>query len=289
MTLLSVRNLCKAFGGNKVVRDVSFDLSAGEIVALIGPNGAGKTTCFNMLNGQLRPDSGRILLKEQQADGIGWQRMPTSSLGRADSRNAIRGHSSQPEAGLGGQDIAGRTPDHIWRQGVGRGFQIAQTFQSMTVQDNARAALLAGNRAVWRFLRPAGAMLTREADALLDRVGLLPLANQSCATLAYGDLKRLELALAMANKPRLLLLDEPTAGMAEEDRRSVMTLVQTLVRDSGCAVLFTEHDIRAVFRVAERILVMDKGALIAEGNAASIQTNPLVRRAYLGDDAEWDI
>ncbi len=250
MTLLSVQNLSKAFDGNQVVRAVSFELHAGEIVALIGPNGAGKTTCFNMLNGQLRPDAGHILLD--------------------------------------GHDIAGWSPDRIWRQGIGRGFQIAQTFRSMTVRDNVRAALIARNRTVWHFLRPANTMFTTEADALLDRTGLLALADRHCGTLAYGDLKRLELALAMSNAPRLLLLDEPTAGMAEADRHAVIDLVLTLVRESGCAVLFTEHDIAAVFRVATRILVMDKGELIAAGNPAEIQTNPLVRSAYLGDDADWD-
>lgn len=245
MSLLSVRSLSKAFGGNKVVRAVSFDVSAGEVVALIGPNGAGKTTCFNMLNGQLRPDEGQILLD--------------------------------------GTNIAAWSPDRIWRLGVGRGFQIAATFGSMTVRDNVRTALISHHRAVWRFFRPASHQFAQQADALLDRAGLTHLASQGCGTLAYGDLKRLELALAISNRPRLLLVDEPTAGMTPPDRRAVMDLLLTLARQSACAVLFTEHDTDAVFRTADRILVMDAGVLIAEGDAAAIRTNSRVRTAYLGE------
>jgi branched-chain amino acid transport system ATP-binding protein len=244
MTLLSVRNLTKAFGGNEVVRDVSFDVAAGEVVALIGPNGAGKTTCFNMLNGQVRPDAGQILFD--------------------------------------GTNIAAWPPARIWRRGVGRGFQIAATFASMTVRDNVRTALISQHRAVWRFFRPASCIFTQEADALLDRVGLAHSASQGCGTLAYGDLKRLELALAISNQPRLLLVDEPTAGMTPPDRRTVMDLLLALARESGCAVLFTEHDTEAVFRTADRILVMDQGVLIAEGDATAIRANSRVRTAYLG-------
>ena len=246
MTLLSIRDLAKAFGGHQAVRGISFSVAAGEVVALIGPNGAGKTTCFNMLNGQIRPDRGQIVLD--------------------------------------GTDVAGSAPERMWRLGVGRGFQIAATFASMTVRDNIRTALLSRHRAVWRFFRPASGLFTAEADAMLDRVGLRDLAGRSCGTLAYGDLKRLELALAISNAPRLLLADEPTAGMTLADRRAAMDLLVAVARQEGCAVVFTEHDTDTVFRVADRILVMDKGELIAEGNAAAIRANPRVRTAYLGDD-----
>ena len=244
MTLLAVRNLNKAFGGHHVVVDVSFDVATGEIVALIGPNGAGKSTCFNMLNGQIQPDSGDILL-----DGI---------------------------------SIKGWRPDRIWRRGVGRGFQIASVFGSMTVRDNVRTALISSHDAVWRFFRPASSLYTREAEALLDLTGLTELALKDCGGLAYGDLKRLELALAVSNRPRLLLVDEPTSGMTPAERRVVMDLLVTLARNSGCAVLLTEHDTEAVFRVADRILVMDKGALIAEGDPASVRADRRVQEAYLG-------
>ena len=245
MRLLTATHLSKAFGGNEVVRRVSFEVAAGEVVALIGPNGAGKTTCFNMLNGQIRPDAGQVR--------------------------------------LGGTDITAWSPDRSWRQGIGRGFQIAATFGSMTVRDNIRTALLSRHRSVWRFGRPASRLFTAEADALLDRVALGHLADQGCGTLAYGDLKRLELALAISNNPKLLLVDEPTAGMTGPDRRSVMDLLVRLSRDGGCAVLFTEHDTDDVFRTADRILVMDKGELIANGDPATIRANSRVRSAYLGE------
>jgi branched-chain amino acid transport system ATP-binding protein len=246
MTLLQVHGLTKTFGGNEVVRNVSFEIEAGEVVALIGPNGAGKTTCFNILSGQIRPDAGKVLLD--------------------------------------GADITSWTPDRIWRQGVGRGFQIAATFGSMTVRDNVRTALISRHQAVWRLFAPASRLFTREADALLSRVGLSHLAPTGCSTLAYGDLKRLELALAISNQPRLLLADEPTAGMTQADRRQVMDLLLALARESGCAVLFTEHDTDSVFRTADRILVMDKGELIASGDAAAIRADRRVRAAYLGCD-----
>jgi branched-chain amino acid transport system ATP-binding protein len=245
MDLLRVSYLKKAFGGNEVVRGVSFEVAAGEVVALIGPNGAGKTTCFNMLNGQIRPDTGQVMFD--------------------------------------GTNITSWTPDRIWRRGVGRGFQIAATFGSLTVRDNVRAALISRDRAVWRFFSPASRLFTQEADRLLERVGLTDVASRGCGTLAYGDLKRLELALAISNRPRLLLVDEPTAGMTPADRRAVMDLLLTLARESGCAVLFTEHDTDAVFRTADRILVMDKGDLIAAGDAQSIRTDRRVRSAYLGE------
>jgi branched-chain amino acid transport system ATP-binding protein len=244
VTLLSVRHLNKAFGGHHVVVDVSFEVAASEIVALIGPNGAGKSTCFNMLNGQIRPDSGDILLD--------------------------------------GASIKGWHPDRIWRRGIGRGFQIASVFGSMTVRDNVRTALISNHNAVWRFFRSASSLYTPEAEALLELTGLSKLASKACGELAYGDLKRLELALALSNRPRLLLVDEPTSGMAPADRHAVMDLLVRLARESGCAVLLTEHDTDAVFRVADRILVMDKGALIAEGDAVTVRTDRRVREAYLG-------
>lgn len=246
MTLLEVTGLTKAFGGNVVVDGIGFHVAAGRVVGLIGPNGAGKSTCFNMLSGQLRPDRGEIRLN--------------------------------------GERIDGRSPEHIWRAGVGRGFQVAAAFASLSVIDNVRAALLARHRLVWRFLRPAHTVLTREAEALLDRAGLSAHAAQVCGTLAYGDLKRLEFALATAHQPRLLLLDEPMAGMTEADRRPVADLIQALAHETGCAVLLTEHDTDTVFRIADHVLVMDKGVLIASGPPGAVRHDPAVRAAYLGGD-----
>lgn len=244
MTLLEAHGLKKDYGGVQAVAGMSFRVAAGEIVALIGPNGAGKSTCFNLLNGQVRPDAGRVML-----DGV---------------------------------DITGWPPYRVWRQGVGRSFQVAATFASMTVRENVQLALITHHRMVWRFWGRARTLWVVEAEALLTQVGLRDQASVACATLAYGDVKRLELALALANAPRLLLMDEPTAGMAAGDRLGLMDLVRRITRERGCAVLFTEHDMGVVFQVADRILVMDRGALIAEGDAAAVRADGRVRTAYLG-------
>ncbi|MGE0223371.1 MAG: ABC transporter ATP-binding protein [Acetobacteraceae bacterium] len=250
MSLLVARNLRKDYGGVRAVADISFAVEAGEMVALIGPNGAGKSTCFNLLNGQVLPDSGQVL--------------------------------------LGGVDVTGWRPRDVWHLGVGRSFQIAATFASMTVRENVQVALLAVQGMVWRFLRPLAALGGDATEALLVQVGLKDRADLPCAALAYGDLKRLELALALANEPRLLLMDEPTAGMPQADRRALMALVHSLARLRNCAVLFTEHDMDVVFSAADRILVMDRGALIAEGDAAAIRANPQVQAVYLGEAVERD-
>ncbi len=244
MSLLAVAGLHKSFGGVRAVEDVSFEVAAGEMLALIGPNGAGKSTCFNMLNGQIRPDGGSIR--------------------------------------LAGHDITGQKPRRVARQGVGRTFQITATFASMTVRENVQVALLAHHRRIWRFLRPAGGEFRAEAEALLERLDLLPQAERAAGILAYGDLKRLELAVALAGAPRLLLMDEPTAGMAPAERVALMRLARTLATGTGLAILFTEHDMDVVFGSADRILVLNRGVLIAAGNADTIRADPGVREVYLG-------
>jgi branched-chain amino acid transport system ATP-binding protein len=245
MAALSVRNLSKAYGGVRAVDRVSFDVASGELVAMIGPNGAGKTTCFNLLNGQLEPDAGEILLE--------------------------------------GRPLGGLAPHEIWRLGVGRTFQITQTFGSMTVRENVQIALLSQHGKTKSLFSRAAAFRAPEADALLDKVGMLEQAARPCAVLAYGDLKRVELAIALANRPKLLLMDEPTAGMAPEERSALMALVEELARSDGLAILFTEHDIEAVFGHASRVLVLHAGALIAQGSPDAVRSDPLVREVYLGD------
>jgi len=244
MSLLEVSALSKAFGGIVAVSNVDFALGAGEILALIGPNGAGKTTCFNMLGGQLRPDRGSIRLEARE--------------------------------------LVGLRPREIWRLGVGRTFQITATFASMTVRENVQMALISHHG---RTLAPwprAGALYLREATALLERVGIAEQAERACGVLAYGDLKRVELAVGLANAPRLLLMDEPTAGMAPAERVALMGLVAGIVRERGVAVLFTEHDMDVVFAHADRIIVLDRGELIAEGAPARVRENARVREIYLG-------
>ena len=244
MTLLAVEGLRKAFGGVHAVSGVSFAVAAGEMLALIGPNGAGKSTCFNMVGGQLRPDSGRVCLD--------------------------------------GTDITGATPRAICRRGVGRTFQITATFASMTVRENVQTALLAAARQTAGVWRAARAQFRPEADSLLARVGLAAQAERGAGVLAYGDLKRLELAMALANRPRLLLMDEPTAGMAGGERTALMALTRQLATSDGIGVLFTEHDMDVVFGVSDRILVLNRGELIAEGPPAAIRSDARVREVYLG-------
>ena len=243
--LLEVQGLRKSFGGIDAVRGVEFALAAGEILALIGPNGAGKSTCFNMLNGQIRPDGGSVRLD--------------------------------------GQELVGLAPRAIWRLGVGRTFQITQTFGSMNVRENVQMALLSHGRRLGDLWRFAGGLERDEADRLLDLVGMEDAAERPCGELAYGDLKRVELAVALANRPRLLLMDEPTAGMAPTERIALMRLTADIARDRSMGVLFTEHDMDVVFEHADRIMVLNRGGLIAEGSPAEVRANEQVRAIYLGE------
>ncbi len=241
---LAVTGLGRRFGDQVAVQAISFSLAPSEMLALIGPNGAGKSTTFNMVGGQLRPSSGRVQLD--------------------------------------GQDITGLAPTRIAHLGVGRTFQVTATFGSMTLRENVQMALLANRRQIWRAWTPVRHQHAAEAEALLAAVDLADQADRFAGVLAYGDLKRLELAMALAATPRLLLMDEPTAGMAPAERVALMQLTRRLASDRGIAVLFTEHDMDVVFSTADRILVLDRGVLIAEGTGPDIRTNPRVRDVYLG-------
>jgi branched-chain amino acid transport system ATP-binding protein len=242
--VLQVDGLHKAFGGVQAVHDIAFAVEAGELLALIGPNGAGKSTCFNMLNGQLKPDSGLVEFE--------------------------------------GRNITGMSPRAIWRLGVGRTFQITATFASLSVRENVQMALYSHAGKLRSILSRFGTALRTEADALLEQVGMLDQAERPCGVLAYGDLKRVELAMALANAPRLLLMDEPTAGMAPRERVALMELAARLARAQKIAVLFTEHDMDVVFSQADRVVVLDRGRVIAGGLPADVRTNPDVQAVYLG-------
>ncbi|HRK18394.1 MAG TPA: ABC transporter ATP-binding protein [Hyphomicrobiaceae bacterium] len=243
--LLEVQDLTKRFGGVVAARGVTFKLERGEMLALIGPNGAGKSTTFNMVGGQTRPDAGHVRL-----DGI---------------------------------DITGHTPQSIVKAGAGRTFQIAQTFVSMTVAENVGVALHAAAGRSLDMLSRAREALRAEAVGLLDVVGMADSADRPVRTLAYGDIKRVELAIALASKPKLLLMDEPTAGMAPKERSALMALTQRLARERNLGVLFTEHDMDAVFGYADRILVLVRGEIIARGRPNDIRSDARVREVYLGD------
>lgn len=244
MSLLQVEGISKAFGGVKAVQNVSFNLEAGELLALIGPNGAGKSTTFNMVGGQLAPDSGRVLLN--------------------------------------GKPITGLPPRAIWRLGVGRTFQIAQTFASLTVAENVQMALLSADRKIFSWWPRAAAHRRSDALALLAQVNMDAQADRPCSELAYGDVKRVELAMALAHDPQLLLMDEPTAGMAPGERVALMQLTRQIARERKMGVLFTEHSMDVVFGQADRVAVLVRGQLLAEGTPQAIRDDARVQEAYLG-------
>ena len=250
MSLLKVCSLGKSFGGVRAVDGVHFELAPGELLALIGPNGAGKSTTFNMVNGQLRADTGSILLD--------------------------------------GHELIGKTPREIWRLGVSRTFQIAETFASLTVVENVQMALLSADRKLFAMWRRAADHQRERALELLDQVSMKAQADRPCSVLAYGDVKRVELAIAMANDPKLLLMDEPTAGMAPKERNNLMALTKELVLDRGMAVLFTEHSMDVVFAYADRMIVLARGRLIAEGKPLAVRDDPKVQEVYFGSGKTFE-
>ncbi len=244
MNFLEVSDLHKSYGGVRAVDGVNFSMAAGELLALIGPNGAGKSTLFNLLNGQLLPDQGQIRLE--------------------------------------GQSLNGLAPREIWALGVGRTFQIAQTFASLTALENVQMVLLSASHRLFSFWSRAAQHQTGRAMELLAQVGMQDQAARACSELAYGDVKRVELALALASDPRLLLMDEPTAGMAAPERHALMTLVRKVAAERHMAVLFTEHSMDVVFGFAQRVLVLSGGKIIADGDPQQIQEHEQVRQVYLG-------
>ncbi|MFC1457493.1 ABC transporter ATP-binding protein [Microvirga arabica] len=245
MTLLAVNGLHKSFGGVVAARDVSFMVARGEMLAIIGPNGAGKSTVFNMVGGQLRPDRGQVLLD--------------------------------------GQTITHASPQKRFRRGVGRTFQVAQTFLSMSAAENVQMALISCYRQSHGLWSPARERHRDKAVELLSRVGMAEAADTPCSALAYGDVKRVELAIALAGQPKLLLMDEPTAGMAPRERAALMDLTAAIAESQGIGVLFTEHDMDVVFGHAARVLVLLRGQIIASGTPDEVRQDEQVKRAYLGD------
>ena len=247
MSLLRVQGVHKHFGGLHAVDGVSFELAAGEFAALIGPNGAGKSTLFALIAGQQRVDAGRVLFSDF--------------------------------------DVSRLEPTRRARRGIGRTFQTATTFPSMTVQQNIQLALSAragGHGNPWR---PLWRQEVVPARALLAQVGLDAQATQAAADLPYADVKRLELAIALAGAPTLLLMDEPTAGMAPGERLALMDLVRGIAAERRLTVLFTEHSMDVVFGYARRLLVMSRGVLIADGAPEAVRADPAVQAAYFREAA----
>ncbi len=243
-TILKVQNLSKSFGGVKAVHNVSFELAEGQLLAMIGPNGAGKSTCFNLINGQLRPDRGNIIVL--------------------------------------GKKINGYPPRQVWKLGVGRTFQITSTFSSMTVLENIQIAMLSYHKRTKSLFKKAGNLYVDESMDLIRQVGIENQHDRACGVLAYGDLKRVELAVALVNRPKLLLMDEPTAGMGPSERQTLMELTKKIVRSQNIGILFTEHDMDVVFNHAERIILLNRGELVAQGTPDEVRQNDKAQKIYLG-------
>ena len=242
--MLEIRNLCKSFGGFKATSDVSLKVERQQIVAVIGPNGAGKSTFFNLITGHLRPDSGTVTLS--------------------------------------GRDITGVAPHKLCSMGMGRSFQRTNIFPELTVFQNVQAALLAHRGRGTDFWSSAEHLYRADAEELLSDVGLLDKADAEAKSLSHGNQKQLELAIAVSGKPELLLLDEPTAGMSSHETHASMALLQRIAAERSLTLLFTEHDMQAVFSIAHKIAVLHQGRIIAEGAPDEVRGNPEVRRVYLG-------
>jgi len=248
MVLLEVRNVVKSFGGLRALQDVSLSVAKGEIRAVIGPNGAGKSTFFNVMTGLLKPDAGDIMFE--------------------------------------GEPITGLPPHRIIRKGIGRSFQITNIFPRMSVFENVQVALFSHHGKGCNPLSPARKFtrVGEEALGLLDQVGLAEKYDSSASVLSHGDQKRLEIAISLASRPKLLMLDEPTAGMSRFESRETVALLQKISREQGLTLIFTEHDMDIVFGISEKIMVLQQGAVIADGTPAEIKANPEVRKAYLGEE-----
>jgi len=243
--VLEVRGLTKSFAGFFAVTEVNLVVGQGQIAAVIGPNGAGKSTLFNLITGHLEPTAGQVLVH--------------------------------------GRDVTGVPPHRICRMGMGRSFQRTNIFPKLTVFENVQAALLAHSGRGRNFWSRSDALCRDESETLLASIGLADQAEMIAGTLSYGNQKQLELGIALASDPKLLLLDEPTAGMSASETHEAIALLERIAKERGLTLLFTEHDMAVVFSIAQKVAVMHQGRIIAEGSPAAVRADPEVRRVYLGD------
>ncbi len=242
--MLRVEAVRKSFDGFVAVDDANLLVQKGEIVAVIGPNGAGKTTLFRLITGQYKPERGRILFK--------------------------------------GEDITGLPPYEICRKGISLSYQVVNIFHRLSVFENVQVAVLSHQRKTFNIVTPAQRLVVRDTLELLESVGLSGKANRVSGALGHGEQKVLEIAIALGNRPELLILDEPTAGMSPEETSATIELINRLTRDLGLTILFCEHDMELVFSIAHRIMVMHQGASIIEGAPEEVRNDPQVQEAYLG-------
>jgi branched-chain amino acid transport system ATP-binding protein len=246
MPLLELDGLTRRFGGIVAVDHVSMRVEAGEVRAVIGPNGAGKSTLFNLITGTLA--------------------------------------ASEGEVRFDGARLSGLAANRICRRGLARTFQVTALYPEMTVRENARLASQAREGRRWQFWggRSVFAAATRRGDAALERLGLGALADRPAGLLSHGDQRLLEIAMALAQEPRLLLLDEPTQGLSVQETAQAVETLAALFADGGISVLLVEHDMEVVFRLAHAITVLHRGAVIADGPPAQVRADPAVQLAYLG-------
>ena len=244
--MLRVESAVKSFGGFRAVNGTDLDVEAGEIVAVIGPNGAGKTTLFHLITGHLSADSGRILFQ--------------------------------------GREIGGVAPHLLCRMGITRSFQVVNIFPRLSVFENVQIAVLARERKTFRIFATVRGMAAEEVHGILRNVGLYEKRDVESELLSHGDQKVLEIAVALSGKPELLVLDEPTAGMAPEETKRCIDLIRRLSEEHGLTILFCEHDLAVVFEIANRIMVMVRGGTVIQGGCEEVRRNREVQSAYLGED-----
>lgn len=242
--LLEVTGLGKTFGGIRAVHDVHLRVLQGERHAIIGPNGAGKTTLFHLITRLLRPDSGSVIFDRERIDHL--------------------------------------APARICAKGVARTFQITSVFPELSVMTNVQIGLFARHRMLYRLFTPAEHVERERGEALLEEVGLEGKASHLVRELSYGDRHRLEIAMTLSLDPRLLVLDEPAAGLGEHERRRVRDLLLEISQRRSLTLLFSDHDMDVVFAVADRVTVMNQGQVMAEGEPSDIRVNEDVKRIYLG-------
>jgi len=244
--MLRVENLHKSFDDFKAVYGSHLTVEKGQLVAVIGPNGAGKTTLFNLITGQLQPNTGKILLNDE--------------------------------------DISKLPPHVICRKGIARSFQIANVFPRLSVFRNVQVSVLSQQKLSDKLFQPAAQLVVEETNRILESVGLLGKKMDVAGSLSHGDKRTLEIAIALGNEPELLILDEPTAGMSPEETTTTMALIQRLAKEQGLTILFCEHDMEVVFGVAQSIMVMQQGRTLVQGDPQTVRQNTDVQQAYLGDE-----
>jgi branched-chain amino acid transport system ATP-binding protein len=242
--MLEIKNLRKAFSGFVATNDVSLTAEKNRITAVIGPNGAGKSTLFNLITGHLRPDSGTVLLD--------------------------------------GRDITGVAPHRICSMGMARSFQRTNIFPKLSVYDNIQAAFIAHNGRGLDMWSSASAQFRRETEAMIESLGLGTIAGTIAGTTSHGAQKQIELGIALAGNPSILLLDEPTAGMSAQETHESIKHLARLSKERGLTLLFTEHDMDVVFSISDKIAVLHQGRIIAIGSPDEVRQDAEVRRVYLG-------